>query len=63
MEYIINEPAASQCAWLVGVVALGSVRLERGVKVLCKAWKTDRRLHVISYGDNRIDDYDEEYDD
>ena len=63
MEYIIDETAASQCAWLVWVRALGTVLLKPAIKILFKAWKTNKRLHIISYGDNRLYDYDEEYDD
>ena len=54
MEYIIDETAASQCAWLVWVLALGTVLLKPAIKILFKAWKTNKRLHIISYGDNRI---------
>ena len=63
MEYIIDETAARRCAWLVWVLALGTVLLKPAIKILFKAWKTNKRLHIISYGDNRIYDYDEEYDD
>ena len=63
MEYIIDENAASQCAWLVWVLALGTVLLKPAIKILFKAWKTNKRLHIIWDGENRIYDYDEEYDD
>ena len=63
MEYIIDETAARQCAWLVWALALGTVLLKPAIKILFKAWKTNKRLHIISYGDNRIYDYDEEDDD
>ena len=53
MEYIIDETAARQCAWLVWVLALGTVLLKPAIKILFKAWKTNKRLHIISYGDNR----------
>ena len=54
MEYIIDETAASQCAWLVWVLALGTVLLKPAIKILFKAWKTNKRLHIISYGNNKI---------
>ena len=54
MEYIIDEPAASQCAWLVWALALGTVLLKPVVKILVKACKTNKRLHIISYGNNKI---------
>ena len=62
MEYIIDETAASQCAWLVWAFALGTVLFKPAIKILVKAWKTNKRLHIISYGDNKIYDYDDEYD-
>ena len=54
MEYIIDETAARQCAWLVWVLALGTVLLKPVVKILVKACKTNKRLHIISYGNNKI---------
>ena len=63
MEYIIDETAASQWAWLVCALALGAVLLKPTIKILYKAWKINQRWHIISYGDNSIYDYDDEYDD
>ena len=63
MEYIIDETAASQCAWLVWALALGTVLLKPAIKILVKAWKTNKRLHIISYGDTVTYDYDEDDDD
>lgn len=62
MEYIIDETAASQCAWLVWVLALGTVLLKPAIKILFKAWRINKRWHIISYGDDKIYDYDDEYD-
>ena len=62
MEYIIDEISAGQYAWLVWALALGAVLLKPAIKILVKAWKTNKRLHIISYGDNKIYDYDDEYD-
>ena len=62
MEYIIDEPAARQCACLVWSLELGNVLLKPAIKILFKAWKTNKRLHIISYGDNKIYNYDDEYD-
>ena len=60
MEYIIDETSANQCAWLVWTLALGALLLKPAIKILFKAWKTNKRLHIISYGDNNIYDYDDE---
>ena len=63
MEYIIDETAASQWVWLVWALALGAVLLKPAIKILFKAWRINKRWHIISYGDNSIYDYDDEYDD
>ena len=60
MEYIIDETSANQCAWLVWTLALGALLLKPAIKILFKAGKTNKRLHIISYGDNNIYDYDDE---
>ena len=60
MEYIIDETSANQCAWLVWTLALGALLLQRAIKILFKAWKPNKRLHIISYGDNNIYNYDDE---
>lgn len=63
MEYIIDETSASQCAWLVWALALGAVLLKPAIKLCIKAWKANKRLHIISFGDNIIDDDDDDDDD
>ena len=63
MEYIIDETAARQCAWLVWALALGTVLLKPAIRSLVKAWKLNKRLHIISYGDTVTYDYDEDDDD
>ena len=63
MEYIIDETAARQCAWLVWALALGTVLLKPAIRILVKAWKLNKRLHIISYGDTVTYDYDEDDDD
>ena len=64
MEYIIDEISAGQYAWLVWALALGTVLLKPAIKILVKAWKLNKRLHIISYGDNITTyDYDEDDDD
>lgn len=62
MEYIINETSASQYAWLVWALILGAVLLKPAIKLLLKAWRINKRLHIISFGDNKIYYYDDEYD-
>ena len=62
MEYIIDEITASQYAWLVWALALGAVLLKPAIKILFKAWRINKRWHIISYGDEKIYDYDDEYD-
>ena len=64
MEYIIDEISAGQYAWLVWARALGAVLLKPAIRILVKAWKLNKRLHIISYGDNITTyDYDEDDDD
>ena len=64
MEYIIDEISAGQYAWLVWALALGAVLLKPAIRILIKAWKLNKRLHIISYGDNITTyDYDEDDDD
>ena len=58
MEYIIEETTANQYAWL-----LGAVLLKPTIKLILKVWKINKRLHIISYGDTRIDEYDDDYED
>ena len=41
---------------------IGNGASEAGCQNLVKAWKINKRLHIISYGDNKIYDYDDEYD-
>ena len=63
MEYIIDEISAGQYAWLVWALALGAVLLKPAIIILVKAWKLNKRLHIISYGDTVTYDYDEDDDD
>ena len=63
MEYIIDEISAGQYAWLVCALALGAVLLKPAIRILVKAWKLNKRLHIISYGDTVTYDYDEDDDD
>ena len=60
MEYIIDEISAGQYAW---ALALGAVLLKPAIRILVKAWKLNKRLHIISYGDTVTYDYDEDDDD
>ncbi|MDD6889025.1 MAG: hypothetical protein PUD39_02030 [Bacteroidales bacterium] len=60
MEYIINGSSASQCAWLVWALALGALLLKPAIKLLIKAWKINKRFHIISYGDNFLFDSDDD---
>lgn len=63
MEYIIDEISAGQYAWLVWAFALGAVLLKPAIRILVKAWKLNKRLHIISYDDTVTYDYDEDDDD
>ncbi|MDD7631985.1 MAG: hypothetical protein SOY43_08725 [Parabacteroides sp.] len=63
MEYIIDEISADQYAWLVWALALGAVLLKPAIRILVKAWKLNKRLHIISYDDTVTYDYDEDDDD
>ena len=63
MEYIIDEISADQYAWLVWALALGAVLLKPAIRILVKAWKLNKRLHIISYGDTVTYDDDEADDD
>lgn len=63
MEYIIEETTANQYVWLVWALVLGAVLLKPTIKLILKVWKINKRLHIISYGDTRIDEYDDDYED
>ncbi len=61
MEYIIDGTSASQYAWLVWTLAFGALLLKPAIKLLIKAWKINKRFHIISYGDNIL--FDSDFDD